>query len=344
MKNQQPSKRFTILNRDDKFKWVLPDDMAKYTNSHFNQYVQEQDLKESILIENPISSNITEVKKLDKFTSHLLKKNNSTSVCALHTTLEKIQKKNIYVMGLLSKVWHAHESATIAPDDEADLTTEDLLNLVQETVLLVGQTNNAISYHRRLSTLVDAMKCSSQAKSIIKAKNPLLENSGKELFGKDFRDQITDTVKAQKQSKELLFNVFQQKHNKKPFWKGPRKVSFIMEDKTLASRKEAMIPIAEEGSTTKAMHSSKTQVTRTATFFKEIPQLIPLGELSSAHQLVKKNVLQFKDSSSTTGREIRVLPGKLGQTNKRSEYFAATQGTSNSIPLQTKRTKANQTK
>ena len=37
MENQQPSKRFTILNLDDQFKWVLPDDMAKHENSHLNQ-------------------------------------------------------------------------------------------------------------------------------------------------------------------------------------------------------------------------------------------------------------------------------------------------------------------
>ena len=69
---QQPSKRFTIFNQDDQFKWVLPDDTAKYANSYFNQYVQERDLKESILTENPVPSNIAEVKKLDGFMSHLL--------------------------------------------------------------------------------------------------------------------------------------------------------------------------------------------------------------------------------------------------------------------------------
>ena len=43
---------------------------------------------------------------------------------------------------------------------------------------------------------------------MIKDKSALLEDSGKGLLGKDFCDQITDTTKAQKQSKELLFNVF----------------------------------------------------------------------------------------------------------------------------------------
>ena len=40
IENQQPSKRFTILNQDDQFKWALPEGMAKDANSHFNQYVQ----------------------------------------------------------------------------------------------------------------------------------------------------------------------------------------------------------------------------------------------------------------------------------------------------------------
>ena len=56
---------------------------------------------------------------------------------------------------------------------------------------------------------------------MIKDKSALLENSGKELLGEDFRDQITDTVKSPKQSKELLFNVFQQQRTKKPFSKDP---------------------------------------------------------------------------------------------------------------------------
>ena len=39
-------------------------------------------------------------------------------------------KKNTDVMGPLSKIWHSLDSAASAPDDEPDLTIEDLLNLV----------------------------------------------------------------------------------------------------------------------------------------------------------------------------------------------------------------------
>ena len=56
---------------------------------------------------------------------------------------------------------------------------------------------------------------------MIKDKSMLLENSGKELSGKDFHDQKTDKVKAQKQSKEFLLNAFQQQHVSKSFSKDP---------------------------------------------------------------------------------------------------------------------------
>ena len=43
---------------------------------------------------------------------------------------------------------------------------------------------------------------------MVKDENRSLGNSRKQLFGNDFHDQIADTVRAQMQSKELLFNVF----------------------------------------------------------------------------------------------------------------------------------------
>ena len=61
--NQQPSKVFTILKKEDLFKWVLPDDTAQYANSHFNQYIPERDLTESIFTENTVPFDIAKVKK-----------------------------------------------------------------------------------------------------------------------------------------------------------------------------------------------------------------------------------------------------------------------------------------
>ena len=98
-------------------------------------------------------------------------------------------------------------SSASTPDYET-FAIENLLNLVHQAILLVGQTNNIISYHKWLSAPAGALKNSSRANPMIKDESMSLENSGKELFGNDFHHQITDTVKARKKSKELLFNVF----------------------------------------------------------------------------------------------------------------------------------------
>ena len=117
--DQEPLKRVTILNHDDQFKWVLPDDMAKYASSYFNQYIQEQDLKESILTKNPVPSTISEVSKLADFMVLLLKESRQKNKTKIKQKQKK-QKKNTNVMGPLSKLWHVLESATTAADDEAD--------------------------------------------------------------------------------------------------------------------------------------------------------------------------------------------------------------------------------
>ena len=61
---------------------------------------------------------------------------------------------------------------------------------------------------------------------MMKNESVLSENSGNEFFDKDFCDQITDTVKTQNQSKEVLFNVFQQQLTSKPFLKDPPESKF----------------------------------------------------------------------------------------------------------------------
>ena len=63
---------------------------------------------------------------------------------------------------------------------------------------------------------------------------------------------------------------------------------------TLASSEEAIILVPEESTAATTRCSLKTQVTRTASLFKEIPQLITIGELSSAHHFVKTLFCNFK--------------------------------------------------
>ena len=47
--------------------------MAEYVNAYFGTYVKEADLKEQILMENPVPDNLGQLKKFDNFVHEILK-------------------------------------------------------------------------------------------------------------------------------------------------------------------------------------------------------------------------------------------------------------------------------
>ena len=80
----------------------------------------------------------------------------------------------------------------------------DLLYYVEQTVLLLGQSSNAITYHRRLNVLRSVMNSQYQVKSMLKEKVSLLQKHDEYLFGKKLRNHIADTIKSKKQTKEIF--------------------------------------------------------------------------------------------------------------------------------------------
>ena len=61
-------KRFKVILKGEEVKWNLSTRMAEYANNHFNSYIPEKDIEEQLLPENPVSSNLKQVKPLDDFT------------------------------------------------------------------------------------------------------------------------------------------------------------------------------------------------------------------------------------------------------------------------------------
>ena len=168
---------------------------------------------------------------------------------------------------------------------------------------------------------------------MIKDKSTLLENSGKELFGKDFRDQITDTVKAQKQSKELLSNVFQQQCTNKPFSQGPPQSKLHRGGQSISFKRRSDDSSSRRGFNSYSNAEFKNSGNLNSNLLQRNSRTNSTRRVVISTSVSKKIVLQFKDSSSTTGREISALPGQLGKTDKKSEHSADSQGISNPIPL-----------
>ena len=76
--------------------------MARYTNDHFNKFLPENDLQESILVENPVSLNLHPSRKTDEFMRDLrFKKRASSKKAAADSNLVKLQQKLLDAMGPL---------------------------------------------------------------------------------------------------------------------------------------------------------------------------------------------------------------------------------------------------
>ena len=80
------------------------------------------------------------------------------------------------------------------------ITLGDHIYLIEETVLQVGQADNAISYHRHLNVLSRFMSAS-PAKSTLKDRGKILQIHDKDLFGKEFCYHLVESVKVKKQYK-----------------------------------------------------------------------------------------------------------------------------------------------
>ena len=60
----------------------------------------------------------------------------------IENVLEKLQRKTFDVMGPLSKLWNILERAKGAEEDAVQISINDLLHYVEQTVLLLGQSSS----------------------------------------------------------------------------------------------------------------------------------------------------------------------------------------------------------
>ena len=141
------------------------------------------------------------------------------------------------------------------------------------------------------------MKNVSQAKSMLITTSELLQKKDKDLFGMEFREQLSETVKANKKSNELLAStvIKDPPSVNRPFLKGPpQNQNQLRGVKPLEQAKVISNSEARTTTTTiKEIIRTKVNMTqKRATFFKEIPSLLPRKEILYTHKLVKKLFLQ----------------------------------------------------
>ena len=94
-------------------------------------------------------------------------------------------EKAVNLMDPLSKLQNILEREKGAEEDAVQISINDLLHYVEQTVLLLGQSSNAITYHRRLNVLGSVMNSQYQVKSMFKEKASLLLKHDDYIFAKN---------------------------------------------------------------------------------------------------------------------------------------------------------------
>ena len=147
-------KRFRAVPKNDEFKWDLPESLAKYANDHLSKFVPEKDLQESILVKNPVLLNLHPRRKMNEFLRDLIfeKRTGSIEVQA-DSNLVKLQQKLLDAMGPLSQVWTIVEKVSNPSFEEVEVSLPENLTNLDQTVMLLDQAFNNISYSRRFNAL-----------------------------------------------------------------------------------------------------------------------------------------------------------------------------------------------
>ena len=220
--DEPPMKRFKVITEEEKSKYKLPHSVADYINEHFEKYIPNKELKDAILVDNPVPENLDPVKKLDDFARSILKDSRHSKIANeivnMDNVLEKVQKKIRDIMGPLSRMMDMIESATGSEEDKVTVSLFELKEYMEQTAVLVGQSSNTVSNHRRYNVLNGLMGSTTQAKELLREKTDLLQKHDTQLFGKKFRKHIVDVTKSKKTTIEA-FSGQRKKSNygNKPF-------------------------------------------------------------------------------------------------------------------------------
>ena len=179
--------------------WSLPNELADFFKERCQQYLGEKDLEE--FLETPVPSNINTPTKLDPFMRVLLEKKNLNKVISVDDEMAKIHSRLFDLMGPLGKAWTDMQACV--GDDGEDPDPADILKLLNQSVVIVGQLTNKVAYERRLAVL-GALNDIKGAKRQLKDHQEDISEEEKLLFGELFQKHVKTVTKAQESAEKLF--------------------------------------------------------------------------------------------------------------------------------------------
>ena len=112
------------------------------------------------MLTNPVPENLHKAKKLDGSVKDILKEKDAT--------FRKIQWKNINVMGPLPKLWLLMLNALSSQEEEVPIEINKVKEYVKQSILLLGQATNSMTYHRRYNIFFPLNCAPRQSKEMLR--------------------------------------------------------------------------------------------------------------------------------------------------------------------------------
>ena len=215
------SSRFNPLASLNKRKWTLEGDQVSFCNKYFGQYVGESVIKKTILKKLPCPNHdALKVPKLDADICDLLPTQAKNPTRAVDGSFRRVQGRLLDTMGPLGKLWVKMEEIA---RHKKPCDMDKLMTLVEQAIIVLGQTNVLITHNRRLNVLSRFLKDTKSAGEIIRQNEANLNSSKGDLFGPCFYKALHRRAKGHKHGKEIRqelgskTRVFSSRYGNKPF-------------------------------------------------------------------------------------------------------------------------------
>jgi len=102
---------FHVKSEEEEHHYNLPENIVDYIHHYMAKYIPDKELKEKILVQNPVPTNVRPVHHLDEFLRDIMKDEKKSNEILFDSVLEKVQGKSRDVLGPLSKMWlYLHET------------------------------------------------------------------------------------------------------------------------------------------------------------------------------------------------------------------------------------------
>ena len=181
--------------------------MRDYVYKNFHLHEKDDIIKEKVLKDTPIPANAVFVPPdLDDFVEILVTDKRKRMYTKIQDgSLKYVQKKLAQIMGPLGKIWNVvdgYANGKIQPNASMDI--DELLELIEKTVLLVGQTNVACLYERRLNVLSKVFGDAKKAKkSLHQHERTIAQAQNGKLLGQEYYKVLETHSKVTKRARDI---------------------------------------------------------------------------------------------------------------------------------------------